>query len=495
MHAFDIAQGACVNDIVPPVYAALALVFLGLFAASALQRASAQRAHARSLRLAGAAALFAALACLCVALLPWVGRFALVLATTLMLGSYAAMYLRIRSWHRPVGNAWIAWTTLAVVLLCVLNGLLVAMHVPIPVRVVYQCVLANGLLAMALYELQRAPSEVGGTQLQILRWSLLAMMVFLTVWGWVVYQQQTYRGVVVFQMNLSEPWLAFVLRLFVTACLLLAHISSNAYALEQMTSLRMKTLSQLTQVEEENQYLEQILKEKSDMLRTASFAVRSQNLPAIVSSLSHEINQPLGAIRLNADYLMADIDHMAPAERQHVLAQLVKCSESISGVLVSFRRFFEVPVELHPIEMNSLLTDLTRGLRTEFLHKAVHVAYEPGAPVHVHGDAVQMESAVTGVIEHLLSLPAPGVTRLRIECSQVNSFAVVSVLCVESSISNDELQNTFDTSTKDNSGSFRSGLWLSRAIVEHHGGAMSVCVTDGFWGISLQLPCLKDMNS
>jgi signal transduction histidine kinase len=494
LHAIGFATGVVVNDIVPPVYIAFALVFLGLFAASVLRGSRHRLPHDRSVNLAGAGALQAATACLFVALLPVVGRSALVLATAFMLGSYTAMYLRVRSWHSTLSRQWLVWTFTLVGALCVLNGVLVALQVSIPLRIVYQCLLANGLLAFVLRELNHAPSEAGSSQLQMMRWSVVAMMLLIIFWGWVVYQQHAYSGVVIFQTNFSEPWLAFVLRLFVTACLVLAHVSANGYAMEHLTNLRIKSLTELTKVEAENMLLAKILHEKNELLKAVSFSVRSQNLPVIMSSLNHEINQPLGAIRLNADYLMAEFDSMEPVERQRVLAHLVKCSESVSSVLKSFRRFFESAVDQQTVDMTGLLTDLMRALRTDFLHKAVQVVFEPGEPMYAYGDPVQFESAVTGVIDHISGPGYPGSKQLLVDCIGTDTLVLVRVLSMDGSLKKDEFQKMFDRSTKGGSGSFSSGLWLSRAIVEHHGGAMSVCNVNGMSGISLQLPLLKDVK-
>ena len=78
-----------------------------------------------------------------------------------------------------------------------------------------------------------------------------------------------------------------------------------------------------------------------EMLQTLSFSARSQNLPAIMSSLSHEINQPLGVIRLNADFLQVDDANLTPQERQQILQQMVTCSEAVNSVVKDFRRFLQ----------------------------------------------------------------------------------------------------------------------------------------------------------
>ena len=479
------------RDIIGPVYIAFALLFAGLFLASFLRPYSPNPANALSLRLPSVGTFLAAMACLCIAFVPVLGASARMLATTFLLGSYAALFLWVRSWNQKIHLTLVTWTFIAILSANVFNAALLVFEAPLAVRVLYQFLLGASLLLLVFRELRRIPTKLGAIQLQVIRWSLAAMIGLIASWCWVVYAQQTFGGVIIFRSNFSEPWLAFVFRLFLTVFLIMAYVGALAYSVEYLNDKRIKTVIRLKHAESENQLLVKTLKEKDDFLRTVSFSVRSQNLPAIMGSLTHEINQPLGAIRLNADFLLAEIDNMAKDEQAHLLSQLVQGSEAISHVLKSFRRFFEVSSEHQAIDVNDLLSDVLRGWQAVFSHKSVLIDFEPQAPLYVFGDRLQLESALTIVVERLLDWMDHSNTRLQIDCSAAVDGVVVQVL-MDGLGRKAEFIQMFESATQGGVSSFNSGLWLSRAIVEHHGGALGVCeVTEGL-GICLQLPRMKD---
>lgn len=481
------------NEIVPPVYVALTLVFFGLTVASLPNKQAHHLAHERSARLAAAGALLAALGCLCVAMLPLVGRSALVMATAFVMGSFTAMLLRVRSWRMEVSRQRIAWTSAVVVGLCILNAVIVAIQLPLQVRVFYQFLLANGLLILVFRELRLTPAEVGTRQLHTLRISILGMLVLMSFWAWVIYQRLMYGGVVMFNASLDEPWLAFVLRLFVVALLVLAHVSANGYSMERMAWLRLQAANQQQQTEALNLQLKQLLNEKDEMLQALSFVVRSQNLPAIMSSLSHEINQPLGAIRLNADHLLAEGRQMSAHERQQLLDQLVVCSETATQVVQDFRRFFDMNQTPHSmVDLSHLLSDLQRAFQTVFSRHQVRVEFKLKQPAKVLGDPIQLESALAGALQYMLKRSSQQSHELLLSAECRGHFFHVWMLDDGPELTPVDFELAFTRIESGSTKHFSQSLWLSRAIVEHHGGAMNVHQENGKTGLSLQLPTAKE---
>ena len=221
------------------------------------------------------------------------------------------------------------------------------------------------------------------------------------------------------------------------------------------------------------------------MLQALSFAARSQNLPAIMSSLAHEINQPLGAIRLNADYLLAEDASLIPLERAQLLQQLVAGSKAATEVVRDFRRFLEVDITLHEqVDLSQLLADLVRGFQAEFGRQRVHVSLLVNEAVMVQGDPVQLESALSGTLLYVLKRSSPNVRYMQITTTCIGSFVHLRFLDDGLSISTAQLAETLDRGTQH----FSQSMWLSRAIIEHHGGAMNVYEQNGLVGMSLQLP-------
>ena len=476
------------SEIVFPLYLAMGLVFLGTTIASwqAHDRRLLTNERANWLDVSGG--VFATLASLCIALVPYAGRVLLPFSTLFIWFCLLATCLRVRSWRVSVspGQTYQWFGVLTGVCILMVGQFLA--NSPQWQRVVFQLGMSLGLLTWLCRELQKLMRLQPSLQLNLMSWSAMAMALVLVVWSWSLVASDVNSPSYQISPMFTEVAWAFSMRLFLVATLVLLLTGANGYATERLVNLKTELGQRFVRTQELNQDLQLALHEKDQMLQTLSFAVRSQNLPAIASSLTHEINQPLGALRLNMDYLLAEGDQMTRAEHRDVLEQMVKCSEATNAVVISFRRFFEVQSDWKLFDVQSMLDDLMHGLRADFLRKGIQVTLSPGLPVWIHGDPVQFESAVAGVIE-LMSVDMREVcSRLRVDCRVQGAFMVLRLMSEDLAASKSEFQKAFDESKKAKSGSFRPGLWLSRAIVEHHGGAMSVCEDKETIGFSLQLP-------
>jgi signal transduction histidine kinase len=476
------------SDIVLPLYLALALVFMGNAVASWPGQDRRLLPGERANWLGVLGGIFAAISSFCIALVPHWGRFLLPISTMFTWFCLLATCLRIRSWRTAVSNTLQLQSFAVMLAICLLMIAQFLIASPQWQRVVFQMGLTWVLLCWMLFELRRLMLVRPSLQLNLMAWSGMCMALVVLIWSWSLVSPDFSGLVLEFTPLFSEAAWAFSMRLFLVATLVLLLTGANGYGAERLVGIKTELNHQFIRTQALNRELQQAIHEKNEMLQTLSFAVRSKNLPAIASSLTHEINQPLGAIRLNLDYLMAEGDQMTSDDRRDVMEQMLKCSEASNEVVVNFRRFFEVESNWKLFDVQSLLIDLMYGLRTDFLRKGVQVTLLPGPPVWIQGDSVQFETAVAGVMEHMTVEMCEVCSRLQVDCSVVGSAAVLRMMSEDEGASKDLFQQAFDQSKEAQSGSFSPGLWLTRAIVEHHGGAMSICEDKGRIGFALQIP-------
>jgi len=210
-----------------------------------------------------------------------------------------------------------------------------------------------------------------------------------------------------------------------------------------------------------------------------------------MASLNHEINQPLGAIRLNADSLLAEDSVLTPFDRAQMLQQLVAGSEAATQVVRDFRRFFEVNLTPHVVvNLSQLLTDLVRGFRAELDRQGVQVVVKTRA-VSVMGDPVQLETALSGVLLFLLKRQSPKTRQMHIQIIQHEHSAKLHMVDDGPALTRLQFEQALDRMGGPNPHPFSQSLWLSRAIIEHHGGTMNAHENNGQSGIVLQLPTLE----
>jgi signal transduction histidine kinase len=478
-------------EIVLPLYLAFATLFLGLTMAAMPARDRRLPPHERMGLYGVYGSVAAALACVCIALAPVIGRLLLAFSTLFLWISFMATALRVRSWHQPPTPGFVrncslvlglAMTIMMVQFLSVQNR---------DYRVIYQLSVSLVLLGWMLYGLRQTRRLAPSLQLNLMGVGILAMMLLLVLWSSTLLSGNAGR-MLHFSDLFSEESLTFSMRLFVVSALALMLISANGYGLERLVSLKSEASAQKAQTEHLNQQLNQLLNEKEEMLQALSFAARSQNLPTIMSSLSHEINQPLGAIRLNADFLMAEDASLVPLERTQLLQRLVAGSITATEVLRDFRRFLEANItQPSTVDLSLLLTDLVRGFQTELTRRGVQVLLHAHPPLSVRGDPVQLESALTCALLYMLNRDGALTRHMEISTLCIGRFVHLHLLDDGPPLTAKQFEQALDRMGQDMKHHFSQSLWLSRAIIEHHGGTMNVHENNGQSGIVLQLPTLE----
>lgn len=481
------------TEIVTPLYLALACLFVGLTLAARPGLDASLLPSERTTMYGTVGEWSSALACVCIALVPILGRAFLMASSFLLWLSFMVMGMRVRGWRMRLSHTYsgvYAWAVGAATTVMVGQWLLGA---GVQARAGFQGAVSLVLLAVIGYELRQVYRQRRSGQLLLMILSVSGLAVVLIFWSGLLIGAQTHR-MLVFSPLFAEADLAFAMRLFVVSLLALMYIGANGYGLERMVALKAAAMDAVEKSEGLNAKLQQALNEKEEMLQAMSFAMRSKNMPAIMSSLSHEINQPLGAIRLNADHLLATESGIADSERQQVLQQLVACSETATQVVRDYRRFFEANRTPHSlVELTALLSDLERGFHTEITNAQVQVSWDLGESVQVLGDEVQLETALVGALQYMLYRYSGVQRRLWVRVSCAHGLAQIAWLDDGPALSRAQVDQAFVRDRQDGVTQFNQSLWLCRSIVEHHGGAMDVLQENEFTGISLQLPVMKEV--
>ena len=220
--------------------------------------------------------------------------------------------------------------------------------------------------------------------------------------------------------------------------------------------------------------------ERAHLYREAQDAIRVRD--DFLSIASHELKTPLTPLSLRLATLERRLErgeHVDPSLLRHARQQLTRLTGLINDLLDA-SRIEAGRLSLHP-EATRFDTLVEHTLKAMEGQRGNHVFdfERPPEPVSVHGDAYRLEQVVFNLLENALKYSPDGGT-IRVRLAVNKDLMVLSVKDPGIGIPEDQQQQLFDRYFRARNASTRSygglglGLYISRDIVERHGGRIWV---------------------
>lgn len=231
-----------------------------------------------------------------------------------------------------------------------------------------------------------------------------------------------------------------------------------------------------------NDEYEAVLRERERLLEeTTRLAVLEQvdaQRSALLRSVSHDLRTPLSVIQAIASDLRDRVDD-DPGARDELLELVVTEAgrlDRIVGNLLSMSRIEAgaLAPETQAVALDELVAGCLRRLEHLFVDVRVESTFPPELPL-VHGDWSQLDQVVTNLLENA-ARHAPDRSVVRIAAKAVASDRVqISIEDEGPGIPPHERERAFAPFTRGPASTGSGiGLAICRAIVEAHGGWISV---------------------
>lgn len=201
----------------------------------------------------------------------------------------------------------------------------------------------------------------------------------------------------------------------------------------------------------------------------------------LTRELAHEINQPLAAILANAQAARHIVDSPSPdlQELRDALEDIINDDKRAREIIRRVRSMFkkDSPVQ-EPADINALIRESIKFLEHEYVGKSISVRMSlderiPGVRV----DRIQIRQVIINLLLNGIEAIGDGTGGQRIitVCSAINTGSEVTVSIQDTGKGIDEdsfnlLSEPFYTTKEQRLG---LGLFISRSIIEDHGGKMS----------------------
>jgi two-component system, OmpR family, sensor histidine kinase ChvG len=213
---------------------------------------------------------------------------------------------------------------------------------------------------------------------------------------------------------------------------------------------------------------------------TARLAAHQHTLEAFASDVSHELKNPLAAIR-SATELLAEIED--PDDRERFVALVQREVARMERLLTGLREIGEIDARLEAeapaiVDLDALLKEAAEGFRRRADSAVEIVLHTPGGPVPVRGRPERLHQVFENLLDNARSFSPTGGTVI-VTLERRNGTATVRIDDQGPGIPETHLDRIFDRfftyrpgEPHARDGHTGLGLAIAKAIVEGYGGAI-----------------------
>jgi hypothetical protein len=218
--------------------------------------------------------------------------------------------------------------------------------------------------------------------------------------------------------------------------------------------------------------------------RRARGADREPSGAEVVSTVSHELRSPLTSVKGFTSLLLNRWDRLTDEQKRMMLEQIHHDADRVTRLiteLLDISRLESGRLELRRqlVDLPALASSITTKLEVTYPELDCAVEFPEGFP-RVYADPDKVEQVLTNLLENAVKYGAPD--GMRVEGTADASEVRVAVSdCGEGipEAARAQLFRKFGRRDHGRPSGTGLGLWISRGLVEAHGGHLTVGTADG----------------
>jgi signal transduction histidine kinase len=227
---------------------------------------------------------------------------------------------------------------------------------------------------------------------------------------------------------------------------------------------------------------------------------RLSNMATLTASLSHELFQPLSAIRYTAQAAkrMIRSGKLDPEQASLLFENILEDDMRATGIINSVKSLMKMETpEKSDVDVNALVHETVDIIRSDAINNRIKIILKlDNGPVFIFGDKVQLQQVLMNFIKNATAAmenTPPENRIMEVNLKIKKDSVIVSVLdsgpgidgCIQ-----EKLFNAFVTTKKDG---FGIGLTLCKSLIENHNGKIwAENIPEGGSQFSFSLPVIKN---
>lgn len=243
---------------------------------------------------------------------------------------------------------------------------------------------------------------------------------------------------------------------------------------ERTADLNAANANLLIEVEERRTAEQRLRKTQHELVQAGKLAALGQ----MSAALSHEINQPLAAVKTYADNAVTFLDRDRPSDARENVSRISKMADRMAAISGHLRNFARRPQEdIGPINVLSAIDDAMALMEARFKKTGAEVSYtRPDNPIWVMGGQLRLQQVIINLLNNALD-STEGHPRPSLEIAvdaDSETLILIHVRDQGEGLEEQALAQLFDPffTTKSPGKGLGLGLSISYNIVEDFGGRL-----------------------
>ena len=246
-----------------------------------------------------------------------------------------------------------------------------------------------------------------------------------------------------------------------------SYISINGYWTEKIATLNTKNLI-------ENTKIKSLLEEKYKLINSLMTANKTAISGALSASIAHEINQPLGAMKINSQHLNLLIKNK---QEKILIKNIIKDSDRLAKIITTLKGTFTNNKSVYETKVFDVFVESLEPFFKEAVKgRNITIKFLLNTSIKVNINSEELRQVLSNLIQNSIdALTASSKKNKMIEIKTYKKHNKLICSVTDNGPGIDKkmqskLFELYETSKKSNSG---IGLWLSKYILSKHKGNLS----------------------
>jgi signal transduction histidine kinase len=204
----------------------------------------------------------------------------------------------------------------------------------------------------------------------------------------------------------------------------------------------------------------------------------------VISTVSHELRSPLTSVKGYTSLLLNRWDRLNDDQKKMMLGQVHHDADRVTRLVnelldISRLETGRLHLRRQMVELGALAASVVEKVGMEYDALACDVTVTAGLP-QVYADPDKVEQVLTNLVENAAKYASP--VGMRVEATEIDGAVAVSVHDTGEGIPESDLPRVFTKFFRRDHGKPTGsglGLWISRGLVEAHGGRLTARSTVG----------------